>query len=128
MNWGLLSVVMVLGKQGGVEVSDHTGGNGHGRQHLGPFRMEVVGYQEEALVLRDAMELTTNVHPDVDVNARPSDYASAALFSPHDTQMTLMNCGQDACPQSTGNLCAQTPCHTDIIPARKVTLDTVEGR
>ncbi|KAI3365234.1 hypothetical protein L3Q82_010121, partial [Scortum barcoo] len=52
-------------KQGGEEISDHPGGDGTGGQHLGPLGVEIVGHQEEALVLRDAVEFVADVHLDL---------------------------------------------------------------
>ena len=75
MNCGPLSVVIVMGmpqraKKHLQKVNDPLCGDRPCRDCLRPLRVQVIGHDEESLVMWDATELTTNVH--LDVLPRPS--------------------------------------------------------
>lgn len=52
-------------KQGEEEINDHLGGDGTSGKDLRPFGLEIVGDQQKALVLRDAMELVADIQLNV---------------------------------------------------------------
>lgn len=52
-------------EQGGEEVSDHLGGDRAGGEDLRPFGVEIVGDQQKALVLGNAVELATDIQLNV---------------------------------------------------------------